>query len=246
MKVSVVVPAYNEEKYITKCLDGLMKQIEKPDEIIIVNNNSTDHTVAIAEKYPVRIVHEQEQGMIQARNRGFNEAQYAIIARTDADTIVPPDWIKKIKETFADEKIVALSGPATFYEVPSDLTEMTAMQTEKSYFILMKSALGHGCLLGPNMSIRKSAWEKIKNIVCMNNSDVHEDIDLSIHIAPIGEIKNDNTLIVNSSFRRFKRIASIIEYSYRVVKSIRKHKKYTVRARSTAFFKKIAAKALNI
>jgi len=51
-----------------------MNQIEKPDEIIIVNNNSTDKTVAIAEKYPVKIVNEPEQGMIQARNRGFNEA----------------------------------------------------------------------------------------------------------------------------------------------------------------------------
>lgn len=246
MKVSVVVPAYNEEKYIKRCLDGLMNQIDKPDEIIIVNNNSTDQTILIAEKYPVVIVNEKEQGMIQARNRGFNEAQFEIIARTDADTIVPPDWIKKIKETFKDKKVVALSGPATFYEVPSDLTEMTAFQTAKSYLTLMKSALGHCCLYGPNMSLRKDAWEKIKNTVCMNNKDVHEDIDLAIHLAPLGEIKNDKTLVVSSSFRRFKRIASIIEYSYRVVKSVQKHKQYTVRARGTAFIKKIAAKALNI
>jgi len=55
---------------------------------------------------------------------------------------------------------------------------MTAMQTEKSYFMLMKSALGHGCLFGPNMSLRKEVWEKIKNSVCLNNKDVHEDIDI--------------------------------------------------------------------
>lgn len=246
MKVSVVIPAYNEEHYIAKCLDGMMNQLEKPDEIIVVNNNSTDQTVSIAEKYPVRIVDEQEQGMIQARNRGFNEAQYEIIARTDSDTIVPPDWIKKIKETFNDEKIVALSGPLAFYDIPNDLTEIGATQTVKSYFILMKSALGHGCLCGPNMSLRKAVWEKIKTSVCLNNKDVHEDIDLSIHIAPYGKIKVDNSLVVSASFRRFKRIASIIEYSYRVVKSVQKHKQYTMRARGTAFIKKIAAKALNI
>src|ERR1035437_9820650 len=89
MKVSVVIPAYNEEKYIGACLDSLMDQKEKPDEIIVVNNNSTDNTAKIVKKYPVRLINEEQQGMIPARNRGFNEAKFEIIARTDADTILP-------------------------------------------------------------------------------------------------------------------------------------------------------------
>src|SRR5258706_15392459 len=109
MKVSVVVPAYNEEKYIRACIESILNQEEKADEIIVINNNSTDKTVDILKQYPIKIVNETEQGMIQARNRGFNEAQYEIIARTDADTIVPPDWIAKIKKNFENEKLVALS-----------------------------------------------------------------------------------------------------------------------------------------
>jgi len=55
MKVSVVVPAYNEEAYIGNCLESLTNQKVKPDEIIVVNNNSTDATVKIAKRFPVRI-----------------------------------------------------------------------------------------------------------------------------------------------------------------------------------------------
>ena len=51
MKVSVVIPVYNEEKYIKNCLESLMKQEEKPDEIIVVDNNCTDETINIVKKY---------------------------------------------------------------------------------------------------------------------------------------------------------------------------------------------------
>lgn len=245
MKISVVVPAYNEQAYLTGCLDGIMQQKVKPDEVIIVNNNSTDATVAIAKKYPVRIVNESKQGMIQARNRGFNEAKYDIIARTDADTIVPTDWIEKIKKTFEDNKIVALSGPSSFYEMPKNLSKQAALQTQKSYFRLIKPALGHNCLYGPNMVIRKSAWEKVKKMVCLNDREVHEDIDLSIHIAPFGEIKIDYTLIVNSSFRRFKRISSYFEYPYRAVKSVSKHKQIVMEKKGKELVKKIVKRAFD-
>jgi len=243
MKVSVVVPAYNEENYLGNCLDALMKQEEKPDEIIVVNNNSTDKTVDIAKKYDVRVVNETEQGMIQARNRGFNEAQHEIIARTDADTMVPSDWIKKIKQHFINNDVVAVSGEATTYDLSNELARQAAIQSQKSYFILMRTALGHDCLLGPNMAIRKSAWEKVKNTVCLNDNDVHEDIDLAIHIASVGEIKHDKTLIVNSSFRRFKKITSYFEYPYRTVKSVNIHKQRVMKEKSKAFVKKFVAKA---
>lgn len=242
MKVSVVVPAYNEELYIKRCLDGLVNQIEAPDEIIVVNNNSTDGTVDIIKQYPVKLVNESEQGMIQARNRGFNEAQYDIIARTDADTIVPPDWIKKIKQNFTDPKLVALSGLGVAYDMPNDLSKQAVSQTLKSYIRIMKTALGHDCLIGPNMAIRASAWEKVKNSVCLNNHEVHEDIDLSIHLAPFGKIKNDSTLVVSSSIRRFKKVDSYFEYPYRVLKSIRKHKKFVMELIGKDLVRKLVAK----
>lgn len=245
MKVSVIIPAYNEEKYIGACLESLTTQQVKADEIIVVNNNSTDKTAAIAKKFGVKIVNEKEQGMIQARNRGFDEAAFEVIARTDADTIVPPDWIKKIKKHFKDTELVALSGPTDFYDIPSQLSKRTIMNVHKTYLHLMKQILKHDCLFGPNIAIRKSAWKKIKGEVCLDHSKVHEDIDLALHISPHGKILLDTNLEVSSSFRRFRsldKIDSYFDYPYRVLTSIRKHKQFSMKQNSKALVKKFATK----
>ncbi|HEX8932278.1 MAG TPA: glycosyltransferase family 2 protein, partial [Patescibacteria group bacterium] len=172
---------------------------------------------------------------------------YDIIARTDADTILPPDWIEKIKKHFQDPNLVALSGPTTFYDLPSKLSKRAAKNVHKTYLLLMKQILKHDCLFGPNMAIRKKAWEKIKDLVCLDDKKVHEDIDLSIHVAPLGKILFDRTLEVSSSFRRFKnleKIDSYVEYPYRVVVSVQKHKPFSIKQNSKNLMKKFASKIL--
>ncbi|HVA96962.1 MAG TPA: glycosyltransferase family A protein [Candidatus Acidoferrales bacterium] len=248
LKVSVVIPVHNEEKYIGRCLDSLMKQNIKPEEIIIVDNNSTDSSVEIAKKYPVRIISEKQQGITPARNRGFNEARFDIIARTDADTILPINWIKRIKNAFADEQLVGISGPASFYDLPkifkrSWQSKTTSIQFIKSYNSIVRQILKHDCLYGPNLAIRKNEWNKIKNSVCLDDSKVHEDIDLAIHLAPLGKIKFIRTLTVKTSVRRWKRPEAYIEYLYRGLKSIQRHKQLAVKQRSKQFVKKVVEKA---
>ncbi len=76
MKISVIVPVHNEEKYIGECIESLLKQSVPADEIIIINNNSTDNTVAIVKKYPVKLLNEKKQGITFARNKGLNIAKY--------------------------------------------------------------------------------------------------------------------------------------------------------------------------
>lgn len=221
MKISVIIPAYNEEKYIGKCLESLTHQQEKADEIIIVDNNCTDQTLQIVKRFPVKVVREEVQGMIQARNRGFNEAQCEIIARIDADTIVPPNWIKKIKENFENSPIDALTGPIIFH----DLIATTFFA--RLYLAFMKIIQkGKETLAGPNMVITKKIWQKVKGEVCLDGRAVHEDIDLGIHINKAGGlIKRDNTLIINISGRRIKNdpLSFFIEYPIRMFKTILKH-----------------------
>ena len=247
MKVSVVIPAYNEEGYLNNCLDSLMAQTVMPDEIIVVNNNSTDKTVAIAKKYPVRIINEKKQGRTPARNRGFSEAQYEIIARTDADTIVPPTWIKQIKQQFKDKKLVALSGPAHFYDLP-DVVKQGKLTTEAffSYIRLFKQIMKYDCLYGPNTALRRDAWEKIKNEVCMDDNEVHEDIDIAVHLAPLGKIVFDYNFVVESSFRRWKKIESYFDYTNRMIKSIRKHKTLVVEQKGKNLVKRLVARAFPV
>ena len=249
LKISVVIPVYNEEKYIGKCLESLMKQTVPADEIIVVNNNSTDNSVKIIKQYPVRIVNEKKQGMTPARNRGFNEAKYDIIVRTDGDTILPPNWLKRIKRSFADEKLVALAGPGEFYDLP-ELFHNSRWQTKAAwvkviigYNKLVKQLLKHDCLYGPNYALRRNAWEAVKNLVCLDDKQVHEDIDLSIHIAPLGKIKFYRNLVVKTSVRRWKKPEAYVEYLYRGLKSVQKHQQSRTRQRSTQLVKKIVSKA---
>lgn len=75
------------------------------------------------------------------------------------------------------------------------------------------------------MAIRKSAWEKIKNTICHQDSCVHEDTDLAIHLGKIGKIKVDSMLVVASSFRRYKKLYTYYEYPKRLFQTLNSHKK---------------------
>jgi len=84
--ISVIIPAANEEKTLPFCLASLKKQTFSNFEVIVIDNNSTDKTAAVAQKFGAKVVSEKKQGIIYARERGFQEAKGEIIARTDADT----------------------------------------------------------------------------------------------------------------------------------------------------------------
>ena len=238
MSISVIIPVYNEEKYIAACLESLLRQSEKPDEIIVVNNNSTDNTLTIVKQFPVKILHEKKQGMIPARNKGFNAAKYDVIARTDADAKVPKDWIKRIKKAFIKDKdLLAYSGAATFYNIPQ------VMQPKNwlfgVWFEPIKLAFGHDCLFGPNMAIRKTAWEKVKDFVCLQDTIVHEDMDLSYHIGQIGKIEFDSKLVVKVSPRKFKKIYKYLEYGSRSIRTVQHHKYPLHPLKERPFVKKV-------
>ncbi len=222
MKISVVVPVYNEEGYIKNLLESLMVQTVKPDEIIIIDNNCYDNTVKICQEYPVRIVKEKKQGMIFARNRGFDEARYEIIARCDADIICPPNWIETIKENFATGDIDALNFPLVFYDLP-----FPSPLYVNVYLNLMKLIQkGKETLQGPNMVLTKNIWQKVKNDVCLDDTKVHEDIDLAIHINEAGgKIKRINSLVIKASGRRIKNhpFSFFYEYPKRLINTLRTH-----------------------
>lgn len=203
MRVSVVIPTHNEEGQIKKCLDSLIKQTEKPDEIIVVDNNCTDKTISIARKYKgVRIIKEKSPGIIPARNTGFDVTTSDIIARCDADTILPPDWIKKIKKCFfEDESIVAVSMPVLVDDIKFGDKFPFLFYL---YMSIPRLIIGHYPLVGPSMAVKKTAWEKIKKELCNDPKKVHEDLDLSFHIKKLGKVYHDKSNLTLTSGRRIK------------------------------------------
>jgi glycosyltransferase involved in cell wall biosynthesis len=225
MKVSIVMPVHNEEKYIKSCLDSLMRQSEKADEIIIVDNNSTDDTVSIATQFKgVRIIREKQKGITVTRNKGFNNAKYEIIARCDADSILPSNWIKKIKEVFSsDKKIVGFTNSVVFYDLPA--VPQTSLPSDIFYYF-SKAIIGIPALIGSSLAITRKVWLEVKEELCTDDKKVHEDIDLAIHISKYGKISFEPEVIVKISGRRIKYnpTSFFIEYPLRLIKMLKSHR----------------------
>ncbi len=223
-KISVVIPAYNEEKYITKCLESIKRQTFRDFELIVVDNNSTDKTAEIARQFGARVVKEKIQGMIPARERGFREAKADIIARTDGDSFVPLNWLSSIFEIFEqDKQIVAVSGGHYTSNGLKILSPIINFYINYLTFYLTRFLIGHYQLSGPNYAIRKTAWEKVT--VHKDDHLVHEDMDLACHLATLGKIEFHPEIKTGYSLRRFKRdfLNSTIDYVTRYFRTILIH-----------------------
>jgi glycosyltransferase involved in cell wall biosynthesis len=120
VRFSVVIPCYNEADYITTTIESLRAQrVEAGYEIIVVDNNCTDATAAIAQNLGVTVVTEHERGVCSARQRGAQASSGDIIVSADADTSYPPDWLDKIHHTFTtDDRVVAVVGPCRYKDGP--------------------------------------------------------------------------------------------------------------------------------
>ena len=105
--VSVVVPAFNAERHLPGCLDALIAQDYPGDrlQIVVVDNGSTDKTRSIIEGYEVTPVEEPKRGSYRARNAGVAVARGDLIAFTDADCVVAPDWVRELDRAFTEQPL---------------------------------------------------------------------------------------------------------------------------------------------
>lgn len=203
LRVSVVIPAYNEEEHLVACLDALAVQTVSPYEVIVVDNNSSDKTIAIAKKYPfVHILHEPKHGIVYARNRGFMHVTGDIIGRIDADTIVPTDWVAHIQSFYSQpaHRQKAWTSPGIFTNVQFPAFSNTLLKW--SSFDINRLLLGYPTLWGSSMVLLREQWQVVAPDVHIRD-DIHEDVDLSIQLVRRGYgIYLDPTIRVKATLRR--------------------------------------------
>lgn len=203
MKISLVIPAFNEEKYLGACLEHVVKNGSKLFEVIVVDNASTDATASIAKSFPnVRVVSEPSKGLTKARQKGLEEAQGDVIAYIDADTWMLEGWVDTITDTFSkNEHVVAVSGPYVYHDVPW-YTQIAV----KIFWLCLAypSYLSTGyMLIGGNFAARKSALLSIGGFD-VTISFYGEDADIARRLHTVGKILFLMNLPVETSARRFK------------------------------------------
>ena len=208
--VAIVIPAYNEERFIGKCLESCIDQTSAPDEIIVVNNRSTDNTASVVRRYQeanphidIRLVDQNEhQGIAPTRSCGFDHVHSDIIGRTDADSIVANDWVETIRRCFEDPAIDAASGPVMFYDMPlrGFLFWLDCLLREK----LQRKAKDERFLIGANMAIRAPAWKSVRRLTQLDVEDrLHEDVDLALTLFENDfEIAYEPAMVAGMSARR--------------------------------------------
>ncbi len=201
LTLSLVIPVYNEEYHLKTCLDAVAAQAVLPDEIIVVDNNSQDHTVSIAQGYKnVRIVSESRQGVLCASRTGYDAAQGDIICRIDADTVMPPEWTQHVQRFFSQNpEVAAVTGNCYFYDFP--FRRAFRVVHHAVYYSVQKLIAGTEVLWGSNMAIRNSAWQTVR-AECLTKPTIHEDIDLSLHLQDHRlKIRRSSALFVGVSMR---------------------------------------------
>jgi glycosyltransferase involved in cell wall biosynthesis len=201
MKISIIIPVYNEAESLNACLDAIANQTIKPYEVIVVDNNSLDDTRLVAKAYDfVTLISETKQGVVHARSTGFDHAKGDIIARIDGDSILPNDWLQSVEQVFKDESVDAVSGQAIYYGVAGASIINSVDLFFRRY--LSNRLKNHLYLWGANMAIRRNAWRQVRGDLCQKGGQ-HEDFDLAIHLQEIGgKVTFDERLVANVSSRR--------------------------------------------
>lgn len=221
LRISVVVPARDEEDRLPRCLASLAAQTRPADEVLVVDNASGDATARVAAAAGARVLHEPELGIWPAAAAGYDAATGDVIARVDADTVLPPGWLARVEALLADDPgCAAVTGPGRFRLGPLGgwLAHVLYM---RAYFALGTLALGGPPVFGSACAVRSSAWRTARREVHREH-DVHDDLDLSFHLPP-GSVRYDPALAVSISARPLRSPAGMLRRLARGWRSVVLH-----------------------
>ena len=207
-RLSVIVCAHNEALFLPACLHSLLAQTRVPDEIVVVNNASTDQTRAVAQQIPyVHVVDEPRKGLVVARETGRRTATGDILVYLDADCRAPLTWLERVERRFLrTPALIALSGPYRYYDWDwwgrvliraYDFTLAPATQ------LLVKYVLRIGTIFyGGNFAVRADALEAIGGFD--TSIEFHgEDTNVGRRLFAVGRVEIVYDCYLYTSARRY-------------------------------------------
>lgn len=213
-KVSVIIPAYNEEAYIGKTLEALCLQTYSNFEVLVVNNASTDRTAEFVTAFicrhnlhfRFRLLHERQQGTQFARECGRRMASGEIIAQLDADCLPPANWISKGVRLLQEKGAAAVAGPYDYFDssilvrTVTTLGQLFLLQPLNSILQFFQKG---GVLLGGNAFIQAALLKTCGG----HNTAISfygDDVDIAMRVRRFGIIHFTSAILVKSSSRRYR------------------------------------------
>ncbi|HSN35415.1 MAG TPA: glycosyltransferase family 2 protein [Arthrobacter sp.] len=200
--ISVVIPTRNDADMLAVCLAAVARQTRPADEIVVVDNGSTDDTARICAAAGVRRIAVDLPGIAACTAHGFDEARSQILARLDTDSVPPADWLERVVGILEQAgPLSAVSGPGDFYGGNRFGRWVGQNLYIPGYFWAIGWLLGHPPLFGSNFALRSEVWDRIRGSVHRGLPPVHDDLDISYQIPPEVTVIRDASLRVQVSAR---------------------------------------------
>ena len=212
--ISVIIPSFNEEENIAQCLVSLSHQtIDRTEyEIIVVDGGSTDKTCEIARKYADMVFIQTSKKVGGARNDGAQASKGEIIATTDADCILPSDWIEQVRNAFVDPAVVQVYGPV--YPIEDSIGNRFSLSLANTFSRIGYYSRTFYYTLGCNTAFRRDAFIKAGMYRCI---DAGDDLEIAMRMKDEGKIRFLGGLKVGFSMRRYQQygtLKSLYEWFY--------------------------------
>lgn len=208
MTISVVVCAHDEEGFLAPCLHSLLAQTRPPDEVLVVDNASTDRTGEVAAAIPgIRVVREPRKGLVIARERGRQEATGDLLVYVDADCRAPLTWLARVAAHFEQSPaLIALSGNYRFYDWDWSgrlLVRLYDLTLGPATHVLVKYVLRMGVVFyGGNFAVRREALSAIGGFD--TSIEFHgEDTNLGRRLFRVGRVELGYDCYLYTSARRY-------------------------------------------
>lgn len=200
-KLSVIIPIYNVEKYLRRCIDSVLKQTYLNLEVILVNDGSTDGCAKICDEYKekddrVSVIHKNNGGLSEARNFGLKLVTGEIVTYLDSDDYVDTNMYEKMIKVMEDKGAdIVICGTYIDYEDGS--TKIKSEKNEKS-FNTEEALIELNSFSSFDMSVCNKIYKK----------EIIKNIDF-----PVGK-KSEDYFVMYQYFARAKKVVVINEAKY--------------------------------